>query len=161
MTYLTKKTYFLKNYCSRFKSTLLYIINEQNFAPSSRAKFCSINIIVNNIISKDNYMTLNELIKNKTKTGKSVEFLKGYSKSGNVIIVSLLKGKKKYVLEASVDNFSRFKDWYGKEATADIRKTGKFFKVEEYGKLPLIQIRIKSNDEIKDDDRNKNNILGE
>ena len=95
-------------------------------------------------------MTLNELIKYKTETGKMVQFSKGHSKTGLVIIVTSLEDKKKYVLEKSTKDYSRFEDWIEKQTRADIKRTGKFFKTKDYGKLPLIQIRVKVDDEDQD-----------
>ena len=93
-------------------------------------------------------MTLNELIKT-TMTGQLVDFSKGHGKTGLVIIVTSQQDSKKYVIEKSVEDYSRFEDWIGKEARADIKPTGKYYKTEE-GKFPLIQIRVKVDDEDQD-----------
>jgi len=93
-------------------------------------------------------MTLNELIKS-TITGQLVDFSKGHSKTGFVIIVTSQQDNKKYIIEKSIKDFSRFEDWIDKEARADIRQTGKYYKIEE-GKFPLIQIRVKVEDQNQD-----------
>lgn len=85
-------------------------------------------------------MKLEELLKQKIKTGQRGEFSVAEGKEGKVII--FITAKKKYVVQASLDNFQRFKDWIGKTADIDIKKTGKFHKTKDYGFLPTINIRI-------------------
>lgn len=84
-------------------------------------------------------MELNEFIKKKIKTGQDGEFSEAEGKDGKVIV--LVTDNKKYVVQASVDNFSRFEKWIGKKAKVDIKKTGKYHKTKDYGILPMVKIR--------------------
>lgn len=90
-------------------------------------------------------MNLKEFI-NTIKTGQQTEFMEAQGKNGKVIIAVI--GDKKYVINASIKNFLRFKPWVGETALSDIKKTGMFHKTE-YGFLPTVEIR--TNVKIKDD----------
>ena len=92
-------------------------------------------------------MNLKEFINKKIQTGQQAEFLEGQGKNGKVVVVSI--SGKKYVINASIENFHRFQKWIGEKASVDIRKTGKFHKTE-YGFLPTIEIRTTV--KVKDDD---------
>jgi len=96
-------------------------------------------------------MTLQELLE-VVETGKLMKFSMGHGKNGRIIIATNdfnedEDANKKYVVDASTKNFSRFKEWLGKQARADIQQTGKFYKTKEYGKLPLIQVRLKDEEQ--------------
>lgn len=91
-------------------------------------------------------MNLKEFV-NKIKTGQQTEFIEAQGKNGKVVIASI--GDKKYVINASIENFQRFEKWIGEKASADIKKTGKFYKTE-YGFLPTIEIR--TNVKVVDDE---------
>jgi hypothetical protein len=88
-------------------------------------------------------MTLNELIDKTTQTGKLVTFHKGHGKNGVVLVIESKDSGNKFVLQKSITDFSRFKDWPGKTSRADVKQTGKYYKTEEYGRVPIIQIRVK------------------
>lgn len=94
-------------------------------------------------------MTLNELINKTTQTGKLIKFSKGHGKNG-LVLIATDADRKHYVLEKSITNYSRFEDWEDKQSRADIKQTGKYYKTEEYGKIPVIQIRVKVDDEDQD-----------
>jgi len=109
-------------------------------------------------------MTLKEFIKENTKTytNKEVKFSLGKLKDGNSVVIassSINDKPKMFVLEGSLNNFQRFKNWIGKETNADFKPTGKFIKVD--GKrLPIIQIRVSSSnnsDEEETGDNEENN----
>ena len=96
-------------------------------------------------------MTLQELLET-VETGKLMKFSLGHGKNGRVVIASSDVNEdesknERYVIDASIKNFSRFESWPDKQKRADIQKTGKFYRTKEYGKLPLIQIRIKDESE--------------
>lgn len=95
-------------------------------------------------------MNLKDFINRKIKTGQQVEFEEGQGKNGKVVIAST--GDKKYVINASIENFQRFKKWIGEKASADIKQTGNFYKTE-YGFLPTIKIR--TNVKVADDEFEK------
>ncbi|RLD64520.1 MAG: hypothetical protein DRJ01_00370 [Bacteroidetes bacterium] len=104
-------------------------------------------------------MTLNEFVNKTTQTGKLVRFSKGHGKNGLVVVAKDGEGKR-YVLEKSLKDYSRFEDWIGMQSRTDVRQTGKFHKTEEYGILPLIQIRVKVDSEDQDiDDKNKEMVF--
>lgn len=102
-------------------------------------------------------MVLKEFVRGKIRTGIDVEFFSAQGNSGKVLMV--VSDDKRYILQDSIKNFQRFRKWEGEKASADIRKTGKFFKTE-YGFLPTIDIRttVKVDDDrirdkyINDDD---------
>jgi hypothetical protein len=98
-------------------------------------------------------MNLKEFINKKIKTGQQAEFSEGQGKNGKVVIASI--DGKKYVINASIENFQRFQKWIGEKASADIKQTGKFHKTE-YGFLPTIEIR--TNVKVIDDGEKKKNI---
>lgn len=98
-------------------------------------------------------MNLKEFVNKKIKTGQQAEFIEGQGKNGKVVIASI--DDKKYVINASIENFQRFQKWIGEKASADIKQTGKFHKTE-YGFLPTIEIR--TNVKVVDDEiKTKNN----
>ncbi len=91
-------------------------------------------------------MKLNEFLKKKIKTGQDGEFSSAEGKNGKVMIVTV--GDKRYVIQASIENFNRFEKWIGKKALVDIKKTGKYHKTKNYGTIPSVKIR--TNVEIED-----------
>ena len=84
-------------------------------------------------------MRLDELLNKKVKTGQQGEFSVAEGRNGKLALVTV--GEKKYVIDASLQNFSRFQKWIGKSALVDIKKTGKFHKTKDYGFLPTVNIR--------------------
>jgi len=100
-------------------------------------------------------MTLNELINKEILTGQLVKFKEGHGKTGSVIVVTSSIDKKNYILEKSITNYARFEKWPETEKKADIKPTGKYYKTKDYGKLPLVQIRLKNDEEQNVDDTNK------
>jgi len=104
-------------------------------------------------------MTLNELINKDTQTGKLVSFTEGHGKTGSVIVVTSELDKKKYVLEKSIKDYARFEKWPETQKKADIKPTGKFHRTKDYGKLPVIQIRLKDEEEQNVDDTNKEMVF--
>lgn len=67
---------------------------------------------------------------------------------GPVLKAENEKGKK-FVIHASLDNLSRFKDWIGKEADTEYKLTGDKISTED-GKFPTIRIKVdsKSNEKV-------------
>ncbi|MFW6281347.1 MAG: hypothetical protein ACOC1O_00955 [bacterium] len=88
-------------------------------------------------------MNLKDLLKGKTKSGVSSTFETTFKKGKDEKVMVLITNKKKYVIDASIKNYTRFEKWDGKTATVDFKKTGKFIRTEDYGILPTVNINAK------------------
>jgi len=102
-------------------------------------------------------MTLNEFItqQSETQRGQKVKFLESEIKSGPVVVMKQIDTGKAFVLEKSLNDFMLFKKWIGKEAVADFKQTGKSIRIDKQ-KYPLVQVRVKKNDEdLNSEDKDK------
>jgi len=94
-------------------------------------------------------MKLKELIdKTKIRTGISGVFQIIVLKDENKAM-SFVTNEEKFIIDASLENFNRFRKWDGIKSIADIQKTGK--KVKTSGGENIPTIRIRTDIEVKED----------
>jgi len=92
---------------------------------------------------------------NKVMQDLSGIFAKIMLKDGNNVIAFYGKGKTVYVINASISNLRKFKDWAGRDAIVDIQKTGKKVRLATGKKVPTIRLRVemKTDDDENDGDK--------
>ncbi len=86
-------------------------------------------------------MKLQDLMEAKLITGLSGRFDPMELKDGRWVMSFVTDDGDRYIINASLRNYIRFKKWENKRAYADIEKTGKKIKIPTGEKYPLIRIR--------------------